>query len=81
MPNFGVGFKGNLSAWRAAVAGIGVTGWRAARFFSKAETIFSAVKLSWSIFCKSWVAQAGSSVGVVVCREETRAAVTGWAVG
>jgi len=43
------------------VAGAGAGIWRGTAFFSKAATIFSAARVSWSTFCSSCVAQAGSA--------------------
>ena len=43
------------------MAGAGTGIWRGTAFFSKAATIFSAARVSWSTFCSSCVAQAGSA--------------------
>ena len=50
IPVLGIGLRLIFSAWRAAVAGAGAMSWRGALLLSMAATIFSAVRVRWSIF-------------------------------
>jgi len=50
IPGLGTGWIAPFSAWSAAVGGTADGMGRGDVFFSRAATIFSAVRLSWSIF-------------------------------